>query len=76
MRWLLWITSLNGLKLNLATFNVVKLKEFVFRAIGCRFGMPCKLISDNGKQFDIKEMRKLCEDLHIQKGFSTMSSIK
>ncbi|XP_074342683.1 uncharacterized protein LOC141680323 [Apium graveolens] len=33
------------------------------------FGIPYKLISDNGKQFDSKELRKLCEDLKIKKDF-------
>ncbi|XP_074377037.1 uncharacterized protein LOC141718555 [Apium graveolens] len=33
----------------LATITAAKLKEFVFRAIVCRFGVPYKLISDNGK---------------------------
>ncbi|XP_074356271.1 uncharacterized protein LOC141695968 [Apium graveolens] len=35
-----------------------------------RFWVPYKLILDNGKQFDSKEMRKLFDDLKIQKGFS------
>ncbi|XP_074374514.1 uncharacterized protein LOC141714917 [Apium graveolens] len=41
----------------LATITAKKLREFVHRAIVCRYGIPYKLISDNGKQFDSKEMR-------------------
>ncbi|XP_074327341.1 uncharacterized protein LOC141665260 [Apium graveolens] len=54
----------------LATIIAAKLKEFVFRAIVCRYGVPYKFISENGKQFNNKEMKQLCEDLHIKKGFS------
>ncbi|KAK1399685.1 hypothetical protein POM88_009548 [Heracleum sosnowskyi] len=56
----------------LATITTAKIKKFVFREIVCRFGVPYKLISDNGKQFDSKELRKLCEDLGIQKGFTAV----
>lgn len=31
------------------------------------------MISDNGKQFDCKEMRELCDNLGIKKGFSAVS---
>ncbi|XP_074337232.1 uncharacterized protein LOC141674424 [Apium graveolens] len=54
----------------LATITTKKLKEFVHKTIVCRYGIPYKLISNNGKQFDIKEMREFCEQLGIQKSFS------
>ncbi|XP_074374821.1 uncharacterized protein LOC141715244 [Apium graveolens] len=57
----------------LATITVKKLKDFVYRAIVCRYGIPYQLISDNGKQFDSKEMREFCEALGIKKGFSAIS---
>ncbi|XP_017217112.1 uncharacterized protein LOC108194669 [Daucus carota subsp. sativus] len=57
----------------LATITAKKLVEFVYRAIVCRFGIPYKLISDNGKQFDCKEMRELCDNLGIKKGFSAVT---
>ncbi|XP_074324220.1 uncharacterized protein LOC141661133 [Apium graveolens] len=56
----------------LATITANKLREFVYRAIVCRYGIPYKLISDNGKQFDSKEMREFCEQLGIQKSFSAV----
>ena len=57
----------------LATITAKKLKDFVYRAIVCRYGIPYQLISDNGKQFDSKEMREFCEALGIKKGFSAVS---
>ncbi|XP_074356553.1 uncharacterized protein LOC141696292 [Apium graveolens] len=55
--------------MSLATITAKKIKDFIFNSIVCRFGIPYKLISDNGKQFDSKELRKLCEDLNIKKDF-------
>ncbi|KAM6594123.1 hypothetical protein CsatA_001826 [Cannabis sativa] len=57
----------------LATITATKLREFVYNSIICRFGIPYKLISDNGKQFDCKEMRQLCDDLGIKKAFSAVA---
>ena len=54
----------------LATITTKKIKDFVFNSIVCRFGIPYKLISDNGKQFDSKELRGLCDDLGIKKDFA------
>ncbi|XP_074326789.1 uncharacterized protein LOC141664735 [Apium graveolens] len=56
----------------LATIMAKKIRDFVFNSIVCRFGIPYKLISDNGKQFDSKELRKLCEDLKIKKDFAAV----
>ena len=56
----------------LATITAKKLKDFVYRSIVCRFGIPYKLISDNGKQFDNKEMREFCDSLGIKRGFSAV----
>ncbi|XP_074378114.1 uncharacterized protein LOC141719638 [Apium graveolens] len=56
----------------LATITTKKLREFVHRAIACLYCIPYKLISDNGKQFDSKEMREFCEQLDILKSFSAV----
>ena len=56
----------------LATITTKKIKDFVFNSIVCRFGIPYKLISDNGKQFDSKELRGLCDDLGIKKDFAVV----
>ncbi|XP_074352324.1 uncharacterized protein LOC141691485 [Apium graveolens] len=37
-----------------------------------RFGIPYKLVSDNRKQFDSKELRQLCEELKIKKEFAAV----
>lgn len=57
----------------LATITTKKLVDFVYRSIMCHFGIPYKLISDNGKQFDSKDMRELCDNLGILKGSSAVS---
>ncbi|KAM6543039.1 hypothetical protein CsatB_007486 [Cannabis sativa] len=57
----------------LATITATKLREFVYNSIICRFGIAYNLISDNGKQFDCKEMRQLCDDLGIKKAFSAVA---
>ncbi|XP_074374159.1 uncharacterized protein LOC141714544 [Apium graveolens] len=56
----------------LTTITAKKTKDFVFNSIVYRFGIPYKLIPDNGKQFDSKELRKLCEDLNIKKDFTAV----
>ncbi|XP_063947517.1 uncharacterized protein LOC135152036 [Daucus carota subsp. sativus] len=56
----------------LASITARKLVDFVYRAIVCRYGIPYKLISDNGKQFDSNEMINFCEHLGIKKGFSAV----
>ncbi|XP_074377632.1 uncharacterized protein LOC141719150 [Apium graveolens] len=53
----------------LATVTAKKIKDFVFNSIMCRFRITYRLISDNGKQFDIMELWQLCEDWKIKKEF-------
>ncbi|XP_074373592.1 uncharacterized protein LOC141713933 [Apium graveolens] len=48
----------------LATITTKKIKDFVFNSIVCRFGIPYKLISDNGEQFDNKELKKNCVKMY------------
>jgi len=56
----------------LATITAKKITSFVFNSIVCRFGIPYKLISDNGKQFDSRELKKLCDDLNIRRNFAAV----
>ena len=56
----------------LATISAKKIKDFVHKLIVCRYGIPYKLISDNGKQFHSKELRDFCEALGIKKDFSAV----
>ncbi|XP_063947521.1 uncharacterized protein LOC135152038 [Daucus carota subsp. sativus] len=57
---------------HLASITARKLVDFVYRAIVCRYGVPYKLISYNGKQFDSNEMINFYEHLSIKKGFSAV----
>ena len=50
----------------LATITEQKIRNFVWRAIICRFGIPRALVSDNGKQFDNAKFRDLCAELGIK----------
>ncbi|XP_074377813.1 uncharacterized protein LOC141719323 [Apium graveolens] len=56
----------------LATITAKKIKDFVFNSIACRFGIPYKLVSNNGKKFDNKELRQLCEDRKIKNEFAAV----
>ncbi|XP_038977891.1 uncharacterized protein K02A2.6-like [Phoenix dactylifera] len=41
------------------------MRNFVWKSIICRFGLPRILISDNGRQFDNIRFRKFCSELGI-----------
>ena len=47
----------------LATITEQKIRNFVWRAIICRFGVPRALVSDNGKQFDKTNSRTFAPNL-------------
>ena len=55
----------------LATITEQKIRNFVWRAIICRFGIPRALVSDNGKQFDNAKFRDFCAELGIKNYFSS-----
>ena len=55
----------------LSTITEKRATEFLRKNIVCRFGIPRAIITDNGKQFDSKGFRKLCEDLQIALRFAT-----
>ena len=55
----------------LATITEQKIRNFVWRAIICRFGIPRALVSDNGKQFDNAKFRDLCAELSIKNYYSS-----
>ena len=44
----------------LATITKQKVRNFVWRSIVCRFGIPRALVSDNGKQFNNPKFRDFC----------------
>ena len=57
----------------LATITEQKIRNFVWRAIICRFGVPRALVSDNGKQFDNAKFRDFCAELGIKNYYSSLA---
>ena len=55
----------------LATITEQKIRNFVWRAIICRFGIPRALVSDNGKQFDNVKFRDFYAELGIKNYYSS-----
>ena len=55
----------------LATITEQKIRNFVWRAIICRFGIPRALVSDNEKQFDNAKFRDFCAELKIKNYYSS-----
>ena len=55
----------------LATITEQKIRNFVWRAIICRFGIPRALVSDNGKQFNNAKFRDFCAELGIKNYYSS-----
>ena len=55
----------------LATITEQKIRNFVWRAIVCRFGIPRALVSDNGKQFDNTKFKDFCAELGIKNYYSS-----
>ena len=50
----------------LAIITEQKVRNFVWRFLVCRFGIPRALVSDNGKQFDTPKFRDFCVELGIR----------
>ena len=55
----------------LATITEQKIRNFVWRAIICRFCIPRALVSDNGKQFDNTKFRDFYAELRIKNYYSS-----
>ena len=55
----------------LAIITEQKIRNFVWRAIICRFGIPRALVSDNGKQFDSAKFSDFCAELGIKNYYSS-----
>ena len=53
-----------------ASIMPMKIKEFVYKNIAYRYGIPYTIIFDNGTQFDCDEFKEFCDDLQIKKVFS------
>ena len=57
----------------LATITSKKVLDFVVKSIICRFGLPKKIVSDNGTQFDNNLFTEFCERYDIVKSFSSVA---
>ena len=55
----------------LANIKVIDAKQFVWKNIVTRFGVPRTLILNNGLQFDNKAFRRYCGELGIANKYST-----
>ena len=54
----------------LAMITEQKVRNFVWRSIICRFGIPIALVSNNGKHFDNPKFRDFCAELDIKNYYS------
>ena len=55
----------------LATITEQKIRNFVWRAVICRFGISRALVSDSGKQFDNAKLRDFYAELRIKNYYSS-----
>lgn len=46
--------------------------KFCYKNIICQYGIPHKIVADNGLQFNCSEFWKFYDVLGIKKGFSTI----
>ena len=56
----------------LAMISSRKVQEFIKESIICRFGIPYKIVSDNGMQFDSNKFCTFYNDLGIKKSLSSV----
>ena len=57
----------------LASITPAKIKEFIYKNIVYRYGVPHTIVSDNGTQFDCDKFKEFCDDLQIKKVFSSVA---
>ena len=55
-----------------AQITTHKIQHFVWKNIVCRFGIPKRLVSDNGTQFASQQLGKLCTELGIKQVFASV----
>ena len=57
----------------LASITQQNVKNFVWKNIVCRFGVPKVLVSDNGRQFDNTLFKDFCAHFKIQNHYSSLA---
>ena len=57
----------------LASITAKKSLDFVIKNIVCRYGVPTKIVSDNGTQFESGAFTDFCEKNGIIKSFSSVA---
>jgi len=55
-----------------AVISGSRVREFIWKNIICRFGVPRRIISDNGTQFACSQVRQLCDKVGIKQVFSSV----
>ena len=55
----------------LASITQQNVKNFIWKNILCRFGVPRVLVSNNGRQFDNALFKDFCEHFRIQNHYSS-----
>ncbi|XP_050211797.1 uncharacterized protein LOC126661956 [Mercurialis annua] len=55
-----------------STITEARIRDFFWRQIVCRFGIPRALVTDNGKQFNCRAFKEFCNDLHIDLRFTSV----
>ncbi|XP_052209184.1 uncharacterized protein LOC127812704 [Diospyros lotus] len=56
----------------LAQISTAKVEKFVLNNIICKFGVPQKIVTDNGTQFTSEQFVQFCESLGIKKSFTAV----
>lgn len=56
----------------LASITARKIVNFYWKRIVCRFGIPRAIVSNNGVQFTSNQAREFCEEMGIQRRFSSV----
>ena len=57
----------------LTSITAKKSLDFVIKNIVCRYGLPRKIVSDNGTQFESDEFTGFCKKNEIIKSFSSVA---
>ncbi|XP_074337007.1 uncharacterized protein LOC141674184 [Apium graveolens] len=57
----------------LVKITTKKITQFLWENVIRRYGIPCVLVTDNGKQFDNAEFREYCDDTSIELRFTSVA---